>query len=228
MSRRIKPQIHIFFPEASHRGNKIDLCEFFFIRHSFQRKVRLAKIVSYAEDFEKDFKIAIKEKNKKNSLNSHDLFFIVLDTDINANRANVGTVISQLQTLNQKYGNDAKIILSGRSFEVWLCMYGRQQYTKPFTSQSDLNNDVKYMYEKKEKWYIDNAVRLYDQFQNAKAASILSKQNVYQTTHNPPPHGFNLVNNLPDFSNQVVLNYLVGTTPFTYIEHLIDTIKQYE
>lgn len=228
MSRPLKPQIHIFFPEASHRGNKIDLCEYFFIKHSFQRKVTKAKIVPYAEDFEKDFNNAIKEKNKKKSLTSHDLFFIVLDTDINANRANKATIASQISLLNKKYGEDAKIILSGRSFEVWLCMYGRQQYTTPYTSQTNLNNDVISLYEKKESWYLENATRLYDQYPNAKEASILSKQNVYNSTPNQPPTGNDLVNEIPDFSNFAVIDYLVSTTPFTYIEHLIDNIKEYE
>lgn len=227
MNRNIKPQIHIYFPEASHRGNKIDLCEYFFIKHSFQRKITQAKIVPHAEEFEKDFNVAIRNSNKKNSVTVNDLFFIVLDTDIHANRTNLGTVITQIQSLNQKYSN-AKIILSGRSFEVWLCMYGRQQYTTPYTNQSNLNSDVNHTYEKKEKWYLENATRLYDEYPNAKQSSVLSKQNVYNTTPSSPPNGHDLVNDIPDFSISAVVTFLASTTPFTYIEHLIDTIKQYE
>ncbi|RDU37288.1 hypothetical protein DRW41_05395 [Neobacillus piezotolerans] len=228
MARTIKPQIHILFPEASHRGNKIDLCEHFFIKHSFQRKVTKAIIISYPEEFEKNFKLALKSKNKKKSINPQDLFFIVLDTDIKPNRENVNTVISQIQSFEKTYGNDIKIILSGRSFEVWLCMYGRQQYTTPFTDQSRLNSDVKTSYEKKEKWFIENATRLYEDYPQAKIASILSKQNVFNNTSGPPPSGYDLVNAIPNFSNAVVINYLVNTTPFTYFEHLIGTLLDYE
>ena len=228
MSRPIKPQIHIFFPEASHRGKKVELCESFYIIHSFQRKVTQAKIAHYAEEFENEFNMAIKNTIKKNSQYPNDLFFIVLDTDINASSSNLDTVISRIQSLNKKYGKNAAIILSGRSFEVWLCMYDRQQYTTPYTSQHNLYTDVDPLYEKKEKWYSENASRLYEKYSDAKAASILSKQNVYTNTPNPPPSGFNLVINCPDFSNNAILTYLVGTTPFTYFEHLIDTIKEYE
>lgn len=230
MSRKLKPHIHIFFPEASHRGNKIDLCEHFFIKHSFQRKVTQAKIVSYAEDFEKDFNMEIKSKKKRYSPNPSDLFFIVLDTDITANRTNIDNVISQIQSLNNKYGDDAHIILSGRSFEVWLCMYNRQEYTTPYNSQDELNRDVisSTKYVKKESWYINNADRLYDQYPNAKTASILSKKNVFKTTPTQPPDGIDLVYKIPNLSNIAVIHYLVNTTPFTYIEHLIGTIKQYE
>jgi hypothetical protein len=172
--------------------------------------------------------LAIKNTIKKNSQNPNDLFFIVLDTDINASSSNLVTVTSRIQSLNKKYGKNATIILSGRSFEVWLCMYGRQQYTTPYTSQHNLNTDVDPLYEKKEKWYSDNATRLYEEYSDAKATSILSKQNVYTTTPNPPPSGFDLVLDIPDFSNIAILTYLVSTTPFTYFEHLIDTIKRYE
>lgn len=228
MSRPIKPQIHIFFPEASHRGNRIDLCEHFFIKHSFQRKVTNVKIIHYAEEFEKKFILAIKNKNKNNSISSQDSFFIVMDTDIKPNRENVHSVISQIQSYAKTYGNNAQIILSGRSFEVWLCMYDRQQYTAPFTNQSRLNSDVKSSYEKKEIWYIKNATRLYDDYLQAKDASILSKRNVYNTTPTPTPSKYDLVNAIPDFSDHSVVSYLVNTTPFTYFEHLIDSIREYE
>jgi len=227
MVRPLVPKIHIFFPEASNRGKKIDLCEHFFITHSFSRKIK-AKIESYAEAFEADFKKAIKEKNKKNSPYAHDLFFVVLDTDINANRANINIVRQQIQTLVTKYAGDADIILSGRSFEVWLCMYGRTQYTKPYIDQDILNSDVYSSYEKKEKWYLENADRLYKEYPNAKKASILSKSNVFNITELPPPTGFNLIQDLPDLSNSAVLNYLVQTTPFTYFEHLIECLNQYK
>lgn len=228
MSKNLKPQIHIFFPEASCRGNKIDLCEHFYIKHSFLRKVTKAVIKFYAEDHEKDFERAIIEKNKKNSNTKNDLFFIVLDTDISANRANINSVINHISALNRKYNNDAEIILSGRSFEVWLCMYNRTQYTTPFTNQSKLNSDVFSSYEKKERWYQSNRDRLYNDYDDAKRASILSKQNVYPTTLNPAPSGYNLVHNNPDFSIPAIVRYLVTTTPFTYFEHLIDTLKLYE
>jgi hypothetical protein len=226
--RNLKPQIHIFFPEASNRGNRIDLCEYFYIKHSYQRRVNNAKIVPYAESFEKDFNQALRNALRRRSTTSHDLFFIVLDTDISANRANASTIISQIHRLSQKYNNKAKIILSGRSFEVWLCMYGRQQFTTPYTTQSNLNSDVDPAYEKKEPWYLQNAERLYIEYPNARNASILSKQNVFVTTSHPPPIGHDLINDLPDFSNIAVVTYLVNTTPFTYIEHLIDTLRQYE
>lgn len=152
----------------------------------------------------------------------------MLDTDIKANRGNASIVISQIHALNQYYGRDATIILSSRSFEVWLCMYGRQLYTKPYTSQSELNSDVIASYEKKEQWYIDNATRLYDEYPSAIQASRVSKQQVYATTPDPPPDGVDLIDSIPDFSNQAITNYLVKTTPFTYIEHLINVLTQYE
>lgn len=76
MTRDIKRQIHIYFPEASHRGNKVDLCECFFIKHSFQRKVRKAVIRYYANEFEGNFKDAISIKNKKN-LRSLTIYFLL-------------------------------------------------------------------------------------------------------------------------------------------------------
>ncbi|MGE7092621.1 hypothetical protein ACQKII_14475 [Lysinibacillus sp. NPDC048646] len=229
MSKNLKPQIHIYFPEASNRGRKIDLCEHFYIKYSFQRKITKAKIVPYAEDNEEDFEKAIKAKSKKNSIFKNDLFFIVLDTDIKPNRENVGVVITQISALNRKY-RDAKIILSGRSFEVWLCMYGRQQYNTPFSDQDKLNSDVLGInrYEKKEIWYRQNADRLYDDYLTAKDASILSKQNVYQSTPMPPPSGYDLVRENPDFSNHSVVSYLVNATPFTYFEQLIAVLTSYE
>lgn len=227
MTRPLKPKIHIFFPEASNRGKKIDLCEHFFITHSFSRKIK-AEVKSYAEAFEKDFVIAIKEKKKKKSPYANDIFFVVLDTDINANRANTNIVTRQIQSLVTKYAGDADIILSGRSFEVWLCMYGRTQYTKPYITQQVLNSDVGSSYEKKETWYISNADRLYNGYPGAKDASILSKVSVFNTTQSQPPIGFNLVQDLPDLSNQAVLNYLVQAAPFTYFDHLIESLIRHE
>lgn len=227
MARPLVPKIHIFFPEASNRGKRIDLCEHFFITHSFSRKIK-ADVKPYAEAFEADFKKAIKEKKKKNSPYAHDLFFVVQDTDINANRANINIVRQQIQLLVTKYAGDADIILSGRSFEVWLCMYGRTQYTKPYIDQNLLNSDVYNSYEKKEKWYIANADRLYQEYPNAKNASILSKGYVFNNTVLPPPIGFDLIQNSPDLSNSAVLNYLVEAAPFTYFEHLIECLIQYK
>lgn len=176
MVRKMKINIHIYFPEASHRGNNVDICECFYLKHAYQRKLKRAQLRYYAEAHEKKFEKAIKDKEKRKNNAENDQFFIVLDTDIHANKANVHEVKRQFSELAKTYKDKVKIIVSSRSFEVWLCMFDRAIYTKPFESQNQLNKEVFGNYVKKEEWYKENSEKLYSQFQSAKEASVRSKK----------------------------------------------------
>lgn len=224
----IKPIIHFYFPEASSRGSKIDICEHFFIKHSFHRNVTKAGIEYYAKDHQTDFDKAFKNSLKKKSDNPNDMFYIILDTDISPNRDNIDDVIKQIVTLNRTYKDKANIILSSRSFEVWLCMYGRESYTAPYVSQKKLNESVENEYEKTDAWYLKNSNWLYQDSQKAMDASKLSKKIVFKGTDQNPPEGHDLVNNKPDFSDGAVVSYLAKTAPYTYFELVIDILKKYE
>lgn len=208
-----KSTIHIYFPEASCRGTKINLSEDFYLKHSFQRKAKKV-LKTYGQEHEKDF-------NKKYKKNEHnDQFFIVCDTDISPSRNNIDIVKRDLNSYQQKYSR-AKLIISARSFETWLCMYNNQIYTKPFTTQSELTDDMQMTgYEKKEKWFKDNATFLYDNYEDAKSTSKRSRRNVFES------HGLTILNlsDHPGIFNSHLIHQLVTLTPFTFFDILIDEL----
>jgi len=227
MKKPLKPKIHIYFSEASHRGNKVLISEYFYIQHSFQRLVTKAMIVPYANEHKIEFDKQLRNKFKKNSTNSKDLFYIVLDTDFYTSGKTNHIIIKQINELYNEYKHNVKYILSSRSFEVWLCMYNQSLYTKQFTTKADLNTDVDSSYDKSEKWYISNKKKLFDGYLEAKVSSIRSKQSVFNSSSPPPPTSNDIVDLLPDLSNQGLVSYLVNTNPFTYFEHLIEDLLAY-
>ncbi|MFD1887235.1 RloB domain-containing protein [Paenibacillus wenxiniae] len=161
MNMSLRRTIHILYEEASMKSKTINSSEHFYVEHSFRRKAsRNTNIISYGKDKEKDFTRELRASMKKK--NNIDSFYIVLDTDFDVARTNISQIEAKLAKLNKQYPS-AKIILSSRSFECWLCMYKRDLYAKPFTSQEDLNRDVKINnhtisdYEKTRTWYQKNA-----------------------------------------------------------------------
>ncbi|WP_214761390.1 RloB domain-containing protein [Exiguobacterium sp. s146] len=205
-----KSTVHVYFPEASCKGTKINLSEDFYLKHSFQRNAKKV-LKTYGFEHQKDFL----KKYKKNEHN--DQFFIVCDTDISPSRNNIDIVKRDLNSYQAKYPR-AKLILSARSFETWLCMYNNKIYTKPFTTQGVLTDDMQMNgYEKKEDWFKKNAKYLYDNYEDAISTSKRSKKNVFES------HGLTTLNlnDHPGTLNSNIIHQLVTLTPFTYFDILI-------
>lgn len=215
MSRPIKKSVHIFFPEADCRGDKIKLSEDFYLKYSFRRNIPVI-LKTYGYDHEKNFNSAY-QKNEYN-----DQCFIVMDTDITATRDNINAVKKNIGDYQKKYPR-AKMILSSRSFETWLCMYNHDTYTKPFTDKSQLLKDTKFSgYDKQEVWFREHATELFENYQNAKQASIKSRKLVFSSNN---LEGLNLESHPGKFDDRL-LHIIVPVTPYTFFDILIDELME--
>lgn len=221
MKKNLKQLVHILFPEASKKGEKIQLTEKWFIQHTYQRKLQNISFKYYAESDENKFYKATKDSTKKKI---NDVFFIILDTDQKESRDNLDLIEQEIRKYSKKYQDKADIILSNRSFEVWLCMY-KGLYTTPFTSQQQLETDVSSDYQKKESWYRSNGQKLYSDTEVAIKNSKISRRSSFNAASSSNNNSDVMVENIPADLTSYDIRWLVReVVTYTYFDIFIEKL----
>ncbi|MDS3864711.1 MULTISPECIES: hypothetical protein [Staphylococcus] len=225
--RFINPVMHFYFPEADQQGNKVKIDERFYIDYVL-RSLIISKgysLIHYGKVTKKDFM-----KQIKSSKNEDDLFYIVFDSDFNS-PSNYQQAAQEIRENTREYirlarskNKNIKILLSGRAFETFLCMYKRKNgYTSPYFDMKQLKGDVLISkpdenYTKSEDWYIDYADRMHiDNI--SKMISKIKKSRLQVFTDNSSP--INNHNN-PNYFRDIEVNFLAKTAPYTYFDLLLE------
>lgn len=179
----VNPIIHIFVPEDSARcsNRKGVSCELNYFTYLFKRPLSESnwQLSMYTYRQKQKFMAYLKKegKNKK----SNDLFFVILDADLVTNPApseidrKVKQIYNEYKEMKEK-NSKIKFILSSRCWEVWMCMHNDTPYMKPFSTQGELNKDVKENYKKEGSWYKSNAPMLFETYKKASKNSKLSRK----------------------------------------------------
>ena len=227
------PIIHLYIPEALDHSN----CEIWYFKHLFQRRLTKAKLKYYAYPNRKEFETAF-DQTKKHSKRRHDgkkgdtiaaddLFFIVTDTDLKPGQSNRDEVRADLRKHYNWFNGDVPIIFSSRSFETWLCMHN-QVYNKPFSGQNTLEHDVGYDYEKTEKWYKNNAERLYSTIDNACANCRVSRSSAIDSAESEHTNRefFKII--VPALADEYTINWFLKISTISYMDKLIDVLRDFE
>ena len=227
------PIIHLYIPEALDHSN----CEIWYFKHLFQRRLTKAKLKYYAYPNRKEFETAF-DQTKKHSKRRHDgkkgdtiaaddLFFIVTDTDLKPGQSNRDEVRADLRKHYNWFNGDVPIIFSSRSFETWLCMHN-QVYNKPFSGQNTLEHDVGYDYEKTEKWYKNNAERLYSTIDNACANCRISRSSAIDSAESEHTNRefFKII--VPALADEYTINWFLKISTISYMDKLIDVLRDFE
>ena len=184
-------------------------------------------------EFEKAFNQ--KKKQSKRRLDgkkgdifaADDLFFIVTDTDLKQGQSNRDEVRADLRKQYNWFNGDVPIIFSSRSFETWLCMHN-QVYNKPFSGQNTLEHDVGYDYEKTEKWYKNNAERLYSTIDNACANCRVSRSSAIDSAESEHTNRefFKII--VPALADEYTINWFLKISTISYMDKLIDVLRDFE
>ena len=185
------------------------------------------------KEFEKAFNQ--KKKQSKRRLDgkkgdifaADDLFFIVTDTDLKQGQSNRDEVRADLRKQYNWFNGDVPIIFSSRSFETWLCMHN-QVYNKPFSGQNTLEHDVGYDYEKTEKWYKNNAERLYSTIDNACANCRVSRSSAIDSAESEHTNRefFKII--VPALADEYTINWFLKISTISYMDKLIDVLRDFE
>ncbi|KMT61609.1 RloB domain-containing protein [Paenilisteria newyorkensis] len=215
MSREIRKIVHLFIPEDS-GGIKPNSCEAHYFKLLFQRRLKNYQLKIYTHAQETKFKKALKF-----SAHPDDKFFIVTDLDFTEDRSNLRYVKKKIRNLAE-LGENAKLFVSGRSFEVWLCMY-HGVYTKSFISQAALNKTVARDYTKKERWYVKERGRLYNNLRSASANAKKSRRIILSGSTRDKKR---YVTELPDFNDEELLDYFITRETFTYVDLLVKELQR--
>ena len=156
-----------------------------------------------------------------------DLFFIVTDTDLKQGQSNRDEVRADLRKQYNWFNGDVPIIFSSRSFETWLCMHN-QVYNKPFSGQNTLEHDVGYDYEKTEKWYKNNAERLYSTIDNACANCRVSRSSAIDSAESEHTNRefFKII--VPALADEYTINWFLKISTISYMDKLIDVLRDFE
>ena len=227
--KQTKPIIHIYIPEALDHSN----CEIWYFKHLFQRRLTKATLKYYAypnrNEFEKAFKQSKRRLDGKKGdiFAADDLFFIVTDTDLKQGQSNRDEVRADLRKQYNWFNGDVPIIFSSRSFETWLCMHN-QVYNKPFSGQNTLEHDVGYDYEKTEKWYKNNAERLYSTIDNACANCRISRSSAIDSAESEHTNRefFKII--VPALADEYTINWFLKISTISYMDKLIDVLRDFE
>ena len=170
----------------------------------------------FPKNKEKEF---FKEMNQNNDT---EFSAIILDFDFQVGGGDIHQQMEKIRKLANKIREkNAKIYLSSRAWEVWMCMHDGI-YTKPFVSQNVLNNDVANDYEKTKEWYSKNETNLKSTLNDAVNNAKQSRKCTMRNSCIPE-----LATQLPDYTDPSVLKELAKIETFTYIDLLIDYLKQY-
>ncbi|MGM0197535.1 RloB domain-containing protein [Enterococcus sp. DIV1314a] len=221
MKKNLKQIVHILFPEASKKGEQIQLTEKWFFQHTYQRKLKNINFKYYAEPDEKNFYKAVNDSSKKKL---HDVFFIILDTDQKESRDNLEIVEKEISKYSKKYKDRAEIILSNRSFEVWLCMF-KGAYTAPFSSQQQLEADVSSDYQKKEAWYKSNGQKWYSDTELAIKNSKISRRSSFKAASKSNEYSNDMLEYIPlDFTSYNIKWLVRDVVTYTYFDILIEKL----
>ena len=233
MKTQTKPIIHIYIPEALDHSN----CEIWYFKHLFQRRLTKATLKYYAYPNRKEFETAFNQKKKQSKRRldgkkgdifaADDLFFIVTDTDLKQGQSNRDEVRADLRKQYNWFNGDVPIIFSSRSFETWLCMHN-QVYNKPFSGQNTLEHDVGYDYEKTEKWYKNNAERLYSTIDNACANCRVSRSSAIDSAESEHTNRefFKII--VPALADEYTINWFLKISTISYMDKLIDVLRVFE
>ncbi|PKE07301.1 hypothetical protein CW676_02060 [Macrococcoides caseolyticum] len=220
--KSVKPLMHFYYPEASKKGKKIRIDEYFYITNSLNDYIIAKNFEAkhYAESDKSEFKKSLKKNN-------NDRYYIIFDVDFK-NKRDINKVRDDLKKntrefiklANQK-SNDLKIILSSRAFETYLNMFNRQQYTKPYFDMNQLMKDIIIgaPYSKHESWYEINAKELHDNSFDTYIPIQNSRAIVFQNNHSPIRN-----HNVPDYFNDSHVNFLASTAPYTYFDLLLNDL----
>ncbi|MGX7245122.1 hypothetical protein ACWOC1_09730 [Enterococcus quebecensis] len=218
MAREIKKLVHLYIPEDS-GGNKPNTCEAGYFQHLFQRRLKNHQLKFYTEPQTNSFKKALKSNEFK-----EDLFFVLTDLDYKEDRSNISDVVRDIRSLSNEYREKATIVVSGRSWEVWVCMH-KCAYTKPFSTQKALNKDVQEDYVKKHQWYKKESINLYSTLDNACANARIARGNRISGCIKQPDSK-NYVTELPDFGNEALTQWFIKEVEtFTYVDFLVEKLK---
>lgn len=218
MAREVKKLIHLYIPEDS-GSNKPNTCEAGYFQHVFQRRLKNHLLKFYTRTQTEHFKKASQSKEFKG-----DLFFILTDLDFKEDRSNIADVVREIRCLSHDYRDKATMIVSGRSWEVWVCMHN-SAYTKPFSTQKELNKDVKKDYVKKNQWYKKEAENLYLTVDDACLNAKTARNNRISGCSNQPDSK-NYVNLLPDFGSEALVQWFIKEVEtFTYVDFLVEKLK---
>lgn len=234
MKRPLIPFIHIYIPEARNENN----CEIWYFRHLFQRKLNKKAMLKYyaypdRKAFDKAFQQTKKARIRRDDgkkgdfVAADDLFFIVTDTDLKPGRSSLDEVRADLRNLYNLFGGDVPIIFSSRSFETWLCMHNGV-YNKPFSGQRALELDVGYDYEKTEKWYRNNAERLYRTIEDACANCRISRSNAIDPSQSEHTNSASFKTTYPALSDEYTINWFLDISTLSYMDILITLLRSFE
>ncbi len=214
--RQIKKSINIFLPEDS-GGSKCNSTEYHYLSRIYARNMRQEYMIKF---FPRDkWNQFLKEMVQTNKT---EFSAIILDFDFQVGGGDIQRQVEKIQRLARSInGKNAKIYLSSRAWEVWMCMHNCP-YTKPFVSQDVLNKDVASDYEKNQEWYRKNEEDLKSTLNDAVNNARLSRG---ITMSNSPIQ--NLVTQLPNYEDSFVLNELANIGTFTYIDFLIEDLNNY-
>lgn len=223
MVKPLKPACHFFFSEADTKGKTVTISEAYYINHVLRDAIREKNFTvnHYGYSHENNFKKVMKSKNQ-----NEDMFFVIFDTDFNNVREleivtrEIKSISKQYITLGNKHHKNLEIIISSRCFETYMCMYGRDVYTKPYTNMDALIGDIKFNdYKKAKKWFEGNAEVLKSEIDNLSSRIQKSREIVFGD-YDCPLSDYNN----PDFKDQQTVNFLAGTAPYTYFDILLDKV----
>ncbi len=219
--REQKAIYHFYFPEASKKGETINICEAYYIDTVLLKYIRDKKCSRkfYAESDKATFEGFIKNKS-----NINDLFYIILDTDF-SHSDNTEELMNKIRGCISPYVKEAgrknknlKVILSSRAFETYICFYRNNFYCKPYSDMKTLIKDTSFEdYQKTKEWYRENKATLELDLNDFINRIEKSRRKVFEDNNVPDC----IIDDTPDCLNDKHLRFLCDIAPYTYFDKVL-------